>query len=369
MMSAIQVRNNSDKDILTKIKISPDVSIKEAMQKIDEAATATVFVCDSNGVLLGSLTDGDVRRRVLKTGDLAEKILYCYNCYPVFVVQDTYTVDEVRKLMLAKAIKVVPVVDDRRRLVDILRWQNLFEEDATGGGKVDVPVVIMAGGKGTRLAPFTRILPKPLIPIGDKPIIEVIVDGFREQGISKFYITLNHKGEMIESYFNGIEKDYEVSFVKEDDFLGTAGCLKLLEDQISDCFVVCNCDVITKVDFRDVTSFHNERKALLTILSPVQHYKIPYGIIDFKRDGKVKGIFEKPEYTFTINAGVYMLNTEALRFIPADSPFDMTDLIKALIANNKAVVTYPINEHNYIDIGQWGEYRKTMDCFREVGAI
>ncbi len=361
MMSAIQVQNDSVKDLLAKTKISPDISIKDAMEKIDEAATAIVFVCNGEGVLLGSLTDGDVRRRVLETGDLAEKILYCYNCHPVFVVQDTYAVNDVKKLMLEKAIEVVPVVDDQRRLVDILCWQNLFEEDAAGGKKMDVPVVIMAGGKGTRLAPFTRILPKPLIPIGDKPIIEVIVDGFREQGISKFYITLKHKGEMIESYFNGIEKDYEVRFVKEDDFLGTAGCLKLLEDEISDCFIVCNCDVITKVDFEDVIKFHNERKSILTILSPIQHYKIPYGIIDFKEGGEVKGIFEKPEYTFTINAGVYMLDKEALRFISADSPFDMTDLIKALIENNRTVVMYPIDEHSYIDVGQWDEYKKATE--------
>ena len=368
-MLATQNRNNIAKDLLVKVRVLPDICIKDAMERIDKTRIATVFVCSGEGILLGSLTDGDVRRRVLKTGDLTEKILYCYNCHPVFVVQDTYTVNDVKKFMLEKAIKVVPVVDDQRRLVDILCWQNLFEEDASGGRKVDVPVVIMAGGKGTRLAPFTRRLPKPLIPIGDKPIIEVIVDGFREQGISKFYITLNHKGEMIESYFNGIEKDYEVRFVKEDDFLGTAGCLKLLEEEISDCFIVCNCDVITKIDFEDVIKFHNERKSLLTILSPVQHYKIPYGIIDFKEGGEVKGIFEKPEYTFTINAGVYMLDKESLRFIPADSPFDMTDLIKTLIENNRTVVTYTINEHNYIDIGQWDEYRKTMDCFREVGAI
>jgi len=139
-MSAIQIQNDSAKDLLVNIKVSPDVSIKDAMEKIDKTRIAIVFVCNGEGVLLGSLTDGDVRRRVLKTGDLTEKILYCYNCHPVFVVQDAYTVHDVRKLMLEKAIKVVPVVDDQRRLVDILCWQNLFEEDAAGGRKVDVPV-------------------------------------------------------------------------------------------------------------------------------------------------------------------------------------------------------------------------------------
>ncbi|MHC5060124.1 MAG: sugar phosphate nucleotidyltransferase [Planctomycetota bacterium] len=366
---ATQNRNNSVKDLLVKVRVSPDISIKDAMEKIDSTGVSIVFVCDDDGILLGSLTDGDVRRRVLEMGDLTERILYCYNCHPVFVVQDNYIVNDVKKLMLEKAIKVVPVVDDNRKLVDVLCWQEIFEGDAAGGRKVDVPVVIMAGGKGTRLAPFTRILPKPLIPIGDKPVIEVIVDGFREQGVSRYYMTLNHKGEMIESYFNGIDKDYEVRFVKEDDYLGTAGCLKLLEDEIGDCFVVCNCDVITKVDFKDVIKFHNKRKSVLTILSPIQHYKIPYGIIDFREDGRVKGILEKPQYSFTTNAGVYILNKEVLQFIPAGSPFDMTDLIKTLIENNKTVVTYPVNEHSYIDIGQWGEYRKTIDCFREVGAI
>jgi dTDP-glucose pyrophosphorylase len=358
--------------------LNPDIFIcesdliKTAFDKLNRTAQKVLLVVDETRRLLGTLSDGDLRRYALTKGaDLASSIRDCYNKQS-FHLKWRFSLKTARDIFLKHKIELIPILDEEDRVVDCLTWAQLFSREGMSEARVkdlEMAAVIMAGGRGVRLAPFTKILPKPLIPIGDRPIIEVIVNGFREQGISKYYITLNHKAEMIESYFNGIEKDYEVRFTKEDDFLGTAGSLKLLEEEISDCFIVSNCDVITKVDFEDVANFHRERNSLLTILSPLQHYKIPYGIIDFKKGGEVKAILEKPEYTFTINAGVYILNREALGFIPAHSFFDMTDLIKVLIENNRKVVTYPIDAHSYIDIGQWDEYRKTVDCFNKVGAI
>jgi NDP-sugar pyrophosphorylase family protein len=227
----------------------------------------------------------------------------------------------------------------------------------------------MAGGKGERLDPFTRILPKPLIPIGDKPIVEIIIEEFRKQGVERYYLTLNNKSEMIESYFNSIEKDYEIIFIKEKSFLGTAGSLKIIEKKISDLFIVSNCDVIVKADFSDVINFHKNQKSMLTILAPIQHHKIPYGVIEFKKGGQVGAIHEKPEYTFTINAGVYVLCKESLKFIPENTAFDMTSLIDVLLKNEKKIFIYPINEKNYIDIGQWEEYKKVFDHFHKFGIV
>ncbi|MCK5504355.1 MAG: NTP transferase domain-containing protein, partial [Thermodesulfovibrionia bacterium] len=227
--------------------------------------------------------------------------------------------------------------------------------------KIKVPVIVMAGGKGTRLEPFTKILPKPLIPVNDKPILELIIEEFRRQGGKKYYLILNSKGEMIKAYFNGIQKDYELKYVWESDFLGTAGGLRLLKKLESDIFIVTNCDVIVKADYQQVIKLHKKQNASMTILSSIQHHKIPYGVISFREKGSVTDIHEKPEYTLTINTGIYVLNKDILKLIPRNEYFDMTDLIKTLIDNDKKVITYPVNENDYIDIGQWEEYKKAVE--------
>ena len=223
----------------------------------------------------------------------------------------------------------------------------------------------MAGGKGTRLEPFTKILPKPLIPVNDKPIIELIIDEFRRQGGRQYYLILNYKGEMIEAYFSGVDKDYDLKYLRENEFLGTAGGLKTLNGAIVNDFIVSNCDVIVKADFQQVIALHKKQKAAMTVLSSIQHHKIPYGVISFAEEGLVTDIMEKPEYTMTINTGVYVLSKEALAFIPDNEYFDMTDLIKRLIESGRKVITYPVNGNEYIDIGQWEEYRQAVDKLQQ----
>jgi NDP-sugar pyrophosphorylase family protein len=249
-----------------------------------------------------------------------------------------------------------------------LTWEDFFYGNGDGVKKakpeLEIPVVIMAGGKGNRLAPFTHVLPKPLIPVGEKTILELIIDEFRKFGITRYYFTLNFRGEMIRAYFDGVEKEYTVSYVWEEDFYGTAGSLKLLEEKISPTFIVSNCDIILKAEYEKVLSFHRETEADLTVLSSIQHHKIPYGVIEFSNGGKVTGIREKPEYTFPINTGVYVVNKECLEYIPEKKVFNMTDLIEVLIADGRKVFTYPVNEKDYTDIGQWEEYRKTLDLIK-----
>jgi NDP-sugar pyrophosphorylase family protein len=208
----------------------------------------------------------------------------------------------------------------------------------------------MAGGKGTRMAPFTNVLPKPLIPIGDKTILEHIMEEFSKNGISYFYFTLNYRGQMIRSYFDGSEHTYNIKYIWEKEFLGTAGSLKLLGQDSPEQFFVSNCDIIVKADYYDIWSFHNQSGSWLTIISAVQHNTIPYGVIHFEEGGKVKRIEEKPEYSYTINTGVYLLDRRCLEYIPENEVFHMNP-----------VYTYPINEGEYIDIGQWEEYRNAMD--------
>ncbi|MFH1478595.1 MAG: sugar phosphate nucleotidyltransferase [Candidatus Omnitrophota bacterium] len=348
------------KDVL----IYQSKSIKDALKSLNEGGKKVLLVIDDQNRLLGTITDGDIRRYILTGKSLENNISEVYNRKPNYIKKENYSIDLVRKIFIRDRIDLLPILDEGNKVVDFVTWNEVFFEDKTkitNNGKINIPVVIMAGGKGSRLDPFTKVLPKPLIPIGDKPIIEIIIEEFKQQGANEYFITLNHKSEIIKSYFNGIERDYEIKYLVEKEFLGTAGSLKLLENKIGDLFIVSNCDVIVKADFEDVVSFHKEQRSVMTILSPIQHYKIPYGIVKFKEGGEVESILEKPEYTFTVNAGVYILNKESLQFIPKDSYFDMTDLVKKLIENNKKVMMYPINGRDYVDIGQWEEYKKVFN--------
>lgn len=348
------------KDIL----IYETESVKDAFKKLDKTAEKVLLVVDNQNRLLGTITDGDIRRYILRGKDLEDNISEVYNRKPEYLKKGNFSKDLAKDMFLKDKIELIPIVDKKNKVVDFITWDQTFsdsEKAKTIIGRIDIPVVIMAGGKGTRLDPFSKIFPKPLIPIGDKPIIEIIIDEFKKQGANEYYLTLNYKGKMIESYFNGIKKDYEIKYVWEDELLGTAGSLKLIEEKIADTFIVSNSDIIVKANFEEVVNLHKEQDAFLTILSSIQYHKIPYGIIKFKEGGEITDILEKPEYALTVNTGVYILNQKSLQFIPPKSYFDMTDLVKSLIKNNEKVITYPVNENDYIDIGQWEEYKKAVE--------
>jgi len=351
-----------DNDIL----IYEAESVKEALKKLNKTGKKVLLVVNGEGKLLGTISDGDIRRYLLKGKDLGNSINGVYNKKPAYIRKEKFSAALADEIFLKSNIELIPILDGEDKVVDFVTWSEMFSKErkaAPSPAALDIPVIIMAGGKGERLEPFSKIFPKPLIPVGDRPIIDIIIDEFKKQGIFKYYLTLNYKGDMIESYFKNTEKDYEIKFVKEETFLGTAGSLKLLEKDISDTFIVSNCDVIVKANFEEVVRFHIEQGASLTVLSAIQHYKIPYGVIKFKERGEVIDVTEKPEYTFTVNTGVYVLSKSALNFVPEKTFFHMTDLINSLLKSGEKVITYPVNENDYIDIGQWEEYKKAIEKF------
>jgi dTDP-glucose pyrophosphorylase len=347
-----------------KIIIHENFTIKDTLKKLDEAGEKTLLVVDENDRLLGTITDGDIRRHILKGISIENTIQNLYNKTPISLSQKEYNQELSRRMLIDNKIELLPIIDDNNKVVDYIIWSETFSHDIRKIKKklpIELPVVIMAGGKGTRMTPFTSILPKPLIPIGEKTILECIITGFQDFGINDFYLTLNYKGEMIKAYFNSIEKDYNIKFFSEKDYLGTAGSLNLVKNHVKDTFIVSNCDIIVKANYEDVLNFHMENNSELTILSSIQHYRIPYGVITFKEGGEVTHVIEKPEYTFTINTGVYILNKSCLKYIPHNTFFHITDLIHALLENNKEVLTYPVNENDYIDVGQWKEYKEAVE--------
>ncbi|MBI5209043.1 MAG: nucleotidyltransferase family protein [Elusimicrobia bacterium] len=346
--------------------IPEDATVKAALKQLDKSAEKMLAVVDAGRRLLGTLTDGDIRRHILRGNDLDAGIEGVYHKGGTSMRREDFSLSEARKILVKGKFGVIPIVDAERRVVDQITWDQAFsqaglEQARPGREAIDVPVVIMAGGKGSRLEPYTKVFPKPLIPVGDKPIMEIIIDQFRQHGVRDFYATLNFKGEMIETYFNGIERDYRLHYLREKDFLGTAGSLTLVADRIDRTFIVSNCDIIVKADYAEVVRFHRKHGAALTVLSSIQHFVIPYGVVSFREGGEVTDIAEKPEYTLTINTGVYVLDRGCLDLIPKGRIFNMTDLILALVAAGKKVVTYPVNENDYVDIGQWDDYKKAVE--------
>lgn len=343
--------------------IKRDTTVKQALKRIDETAEKILIVVKEKNVLLGTLTDGDIRRHILNGGKLADKITDVYNANPTFLYYP-WNLKDAKEIMIMKKIEAVPVLNSNREVIDVLFWNDVFKDkySVVTREKIDIPVVIMAGGKGSRLDPFTRILPKPLIPIGEKPVIEVIMEKFVSFGIRDFYISLNYKGEMIKSYFDYKEHNpYNIRYIYEKEYLGTGGSLALLPDDFPKTFFLSNCDIIVDANYYDLLKFHRESKNYLTILGSIQHHVIPYGIVEFDNGGFVKQIIEKPEYDFTANTGIYVVERDIIQCIPRNILFHTTDLIDLLLKDKKRVGVYPVSEKAFIDIGQWEEYKKAIE--------
>jgi NDP-sugar pyrophosphorylase family protein len=218
----------------------------------------------------------------------------------------------------------------------------------------------MAGGKGTRLDPFTRVLPKPLIPLGEKTVIEHIIDSFLEFGVSKFYLSVNEKSKIIKSYFEELTPSYSMTYIEESKPLGTAGSLRYLYPELKDSLVVTNCDVIIKTDYAELVEFHERNANDITVVGSVKNFNIPYGICEIANGGTLVCIREKPEYNFLVNTGLYVLRSDALGLIPESELFHMTQLIERVRESGGKVAVFPVSDKAWIDTGQWAEYREAL---------
>lgn len=334
------------------------LNIVEAMEKIDANAHGILFVTDQKEKLLGTITDGDIRRWIIKTGKLDAPISEFMNQNPKIIYRKE--VKQAQEFMKKMQVKALPVLDSKGKIVDIVLEDEKTEMMAGTDTKTlaQVPVVIMAGGKGTRLYPYTKILPKPLIPIGDIPIMERIIDKFLDYGVSEFYATVNYRKSMIKSYFSDLAADYSIHYVEEDKPLGTAGSLCLIEDSFQRPFIVTNCDILIHADYADIYKYHAESGNALTIVSALKNIVVPYGVIHSKENGTITAMEEKPKLSYFVNTGMYVLNPELLKKIPKDTFFHMTDLADELLKEGRQVGMYPISEDSFLDMGEFEEMRR-----------
>jgi dTDP-glucose pyrophosphorylase len=346
------------------ITVKPDLTIRQAMKKIGKSGKRCLVIVGEKNTLLGTLSDGDLRKVILNGSKMNDSIHNIYQSKPTVLVNGKYKINEAKKLFTKNMFDLIPVVDEQNKLINILYWKTVLNNGKkTQKEELNVPVVIMAGGKGTRMEPFTKVLPKPLVPIHDKPIIEHIIDRFTELGCLDFYLTVNYKGKILKAYFEELQPQYNVSFVDENKPLGTAGSLRFLDGKFDKPFFVTNCDIIIKADYASLYEFHQKGKYDITLVASAKEYIIPYGTCELNGDGNLSHINEKPKYDFLINTGLYVLNPDVLSLIPKDEFYHITHLIEDANKNGKKVGVFPIDDDDWIDIGQWAEYKKAIDKF------
>ncbi|MBE5905622.1 MAG: CBS domain-containing protein [Lachnospiraceae bacterium] len=337
--------------------VHPGTTVVDAMQRIDKNSKGILFVVDEQERLMGSLTDGDVRRWLIKTGDMRTGVENLMNKQPKFLY--AHNVRNYRDYLRKYSIRVAPVLTPDNVVCDVVFWTDEYKEVQQHQDALkDVPVVIMAGGKGTRLYPYTKVLPKPLIPIGDIPIMERIIDRFRDFGVRHFWATLNYKKGMIKSYFADLITDYDLVYVEEDKPLGTAGSLHLIEKEFDRPIIVTNCDILIQADYADIYRYHKESGNALTIVTALKNIVVPYGVVHSKEQGRITEMEEKPKLSYFVNTGMYVLEPELLNEIPEDTFFHMTDVADMLLKQNRPVGMYPISEDSFLDMGEFEEMHR-----------
>ena len=346
---------------LEQIQVIKSMTVKEAIVKMDDIGYGVCVCIDNSNKVIGIMTDGDFRRSVLKGLDLNNSVESIVN-KDFIKVDEGYSREDIKKIFSNPVARSIPVIRANGTLQNII-FKDVFlkgERVPQTKEKIPYPVLIMAGGDGTRLAPFTNILPKPLLPIGDSPIIKVIMDKFNVAGVDDFYITVNSKKQMIKGYFHDHKSPYRIHFVDEDKPLGTGGSLGLVKEKININFFVTNCDIVVDIDYSDLVKFHNEGDFDLTVVASLKHFTIPYGVCNVNDEGILVSMHEKPEQDLLVNTGLYFLNSCVIDMISGNEFLHMTDIIRILKEKKYKVGVYPVTEKSWLDVGQWEEYSETL---------
>ena len=335
----------------TELCIEKNAVLRDAMRRLEQNTAKTLVVVDGSK-LFGTMTDGDVRRYLLRGGTLNDPAGAAANPKP----RAAHTVEEASALLSEGLYCVIPVVDQDGAILDIVLERPVGEAPAVP--HLGLPVVIMAGGKGTRLEPYTKILPKPLIPVGDLPIMEHIMQRFLPYGCTEFHGIVNYKKQLIKAYFSESEQHYTTFWYDEDKPLGTGGGLSLLKGKLNKTFFLTNCDVLILTDYADLLRFHRESGSAVTMVCAQKKVRIPYGVIETDAAHAITAMREKPEFSFLTNTGMYVVEPEVLDEIEDGVAIGFPDIIAAQQAKGRKVSAYTVSEDNWLDMGQLEEMEK-----------
>ena len=348
---------------VSKVCFTSHGALREAMAQMDRAGHGILLIMDEERRLLGTVTDGDVRRAILANLDLSQpvSVLLARKAGTRFATPITAPIGQDRTVYLSilkqHSLLHLPLLDAAQRVAGLVTMDSLVPDQV-----LPLQAVVMAGGKGTRLHPLTADVPKPMLRIGDRPVLEIIIKQLREAGIRQVTVTTHHKSEKIAEHFgDGKEFGIDLSYIEEDQQLGTVGGLSLLEVPTETTLVI-NGDILTQVDFRAMLAYHREHKADMTVAVRQYDMKVPYGVVECE-GSVVRGLSEKPVLGFFVNAGIYLLEPSVYRLIPNGQRFDMTELIQHLLQKKRLVVSFPIREY-WLDIGEQAEYEQAEQDVR-----
>ena len=341
--------------------IGPESTVREAVETIDAAGVQIAIVVDGDGRLLGTVTDGDVRRAILRGVALDDAVAQVMNHNPTTAREDDDR-ETLLRLMQQRKLHQIPLLDATWRVVGLQVLDQLLQP-----ARRENPVVLMAGGLGSRLSPLTDETPKPLLHVGTKPILETILEAFVQHGFGRFYLSVNYLAEQVEAYFrDGSQWGVQIEYLRERERLGTAGALSLLPQRPTAPLVVMNGDLLTRLNFAQLLDFHTEHAAAATMCVRDYEMQVPYGVIQ-TRNHRILDIQEKPTERYLVNAGVYVLQPETLRLIPQEASFNMPDLFKLLIAREEETAVFPIREY-WMDIGQVDDFKRANGDYEQVFA-
>ena len=339
--------------------INNSSTIKMALTQMSKVGEKCLLVVDKNKNFLGTISDGDIRKSILKNFNINNLILNIFNRNSI-ILKENYNYQDAKEIFLKKKLDLLPVVDKNNKIVDVLFWNKFFNEKIKY--KSNIPVVIMAGGKGTRLSPFTEILPKPLIPINGKSVIEIIIEKFENLGFNNFFVTVNYKSKILKAYLSEYKKKKKIKFINEKIPLGTAGSLSYFYKKNFKNIFVINCDTIMDLNFKNLLKYHEDSNNDITLVGSQMTYVFPYGICKFTKNMFLKKIEEKKTYNYFVNTGLYIIKTENLN-IQKNKLLDMNTLILQMIKNKKIISVYPIENKFWHDVGQWKELYRTNKDF------
>lgn len=329
--------------------IGPDsLSVMGAMQQIDANSHGIMFIVDKDNHLVGCLTDGDIRRHLLSGGKLEDNILYAVNKTPKFA----HSIEEAEGLFHKKNFIAIPIVNEENCIISIYFGDGDVEIPRVS---LNIPVVINAGGKGTRLDPYTRVLPKPLIPVGELPIIEHIMKRFMAYDCNQFHIIVNYKKQIMKGYFAENEGQYDISWYDEEKPLGTGGGLTLLKGKIKSTFFFTNCDNLLMSNYDSILRFHREKKNAITMICAYKNIRIPYGVVEMGVNGVIEAMKEKPQLSFLTNTGIYVVEPEILDDMQDGISIGFPDVVEQQKRKGRNVAIYPVSENDWLDMGQLPE--------------
>jgi dTDP-glucose pyrophosphorylase len=330
--------------------IHPDISINDAIKTITAASFQIALVVDNQQKLLGTVTDGDIRRGILKGICLSESVQKIMNSNPT-IGYEGEDPGLLRQRMQAHQHRHIPIVNKEGCIVELELLDSLLKQERSNW------VLLMAGGLGTRLKPLTEDCPKPLLNVGNKPLLETIVSNFSEHGFKQFYITVNYKSEMVVDHFkDGSKWGVDIRYIREDERMGTAGALSLLPELPKEPMLVMNADILTKVNFHQLLDFHREQKAQATMCVREYDFQVPYGVVTVD-DHRILKIDEKPVHRFFVNAGIYVLDPDTLEYVPKNRHFDMPSLFERFIEKDVATSVFPLREY-WLDIGHIDDFKR-----------